>query len=52
LTLLAPVGVSGLAAVTRRAGARPAAAGAVLGLGGSALQIAAVRRRVRKRMGP
>jgi hypothetical protein len=52
VTVLAPVGVTGLAAVARRAGARPAGVGAALGLGGSALQIAAIRRRLRKRMGP
>jgi Protein of unknown function with HXXEE motif len=47
-TLMAPLGLGGLGAVVRRAGARPVLVGATLGLGGSALQIAAIRRRVRR----
>jgi hypothetical protein len=52
VAVLAPIGTSGLAAITRRAGARAAALGAVVGLGASAAQLAAIRRRVRQRMGP
>ena len=46
--LMAPLGGAGLRAVTRQAGARPALLGAFLGLGGSALQIAAIRRRLQR----
>jgi hypothetical protein len=48
VALMAPLGIGGLGAVSRRAGARPAVLGAALGLGGSALQIAAIRRRLRR----
>jgi Protein of unknown function with HXXEE motif len=48
VALLAPVGVSGLAAIARRAGAGRVVLGAGLGLGASALQIAALRRKLRR----
>jgi uncharacterized protein with HXXEE motif len=44
--VLAPIGAAGLAAIARRSGAGPVALGAAVGLGASALQIAAIRRRV------
>jgi hypothetical protein len=47
LLMLAPVGLAGLAAIARRAGARPVLAGAAVGLGASAAQVEMLRRRVK-----
>jgi Protein of unknown function with HXXEE motif len=48
VALLAPVGVGGLAATARRAGAGRVALGAGLGLAASALQIMALRRKLQR----